>query len=174
MADQGDDENYFSDDGLDGLPQSTLNELEQRAVSSTQQQIAARRVKQYHQAARPYKLSVPSNGWQQPVQARTTSLPPAQEPPSSDYGLDDEDVVDLDEPSLLPQPASAPQHFAQNNFAQQDTYAEADYHYDQGYAAQDHDSLYQNGQQYSEIQHPGSPNNAQPDLLALQARVKEV
>lgn len=199
MADQEDDENYFSDDGLDGLPQSTLQELEQRAISSTQQQIAALRVKQRNQAVRPYKLSVPSNGWQQPVPSRITT-PAAHEPPSSDYGLDDEDVIDLDEPSLANQSnAGPPQRLAHTDLAQQVSYAEADYQYDQDYN-QDHNQDYKNrdynqgyiqddhqdhtgqdpnlhyhdDQQQSEFQQPARGYHAQPELSALEIRVKEV
>ena len=103
MADQ-EDENDFSDSGLDLdlLPQSTLRDLEHNAISSTQQQVAARRQKQYHQVTRPFKLSAPSNRWPSQVSNRP-SVPPVTRdpsPPSSDYGFDEEDVVDLDEPPL--------------------------------------------------------------------------
>lgn len=100
MADQ-DDENEFSDGGLDGLPQSTLQELEDKAISSTQHHVTAQRLRQHTRVTKPYKLSIPSNPKQEPL------LPP--NPPSSDYGLDDdEDVVDLDESSRVLQPSYAP------------------------------------------------------------------
>lgn len=47
---------------------------------------------------------------QQQQQRLIPSAPPASapKPPSSDYGFDDEDVIDLDEPSMVIQPASRP------------------------------------------------------------------
>ncbi|KAI5195021.1 hypothetical protein E4T39_08412 [Aureobasidium subglaciale] len=83
----------FDESALDQLPQSTLQDLEFSALSSTQRDVAARRQRQYQQATRPLKLTRPS-------------LPPATNPPpppinapaspESDYGLDDdEEVLDL-------------------------------------------------------------------------------
>lgn len=48
----------------------------------------------------------------QSVINKAPSCPPpsAPEPPSSDYGLDDEEVIDLDEPSMVIQPASGLAH----------------------------------------------------------------
>ena len=114
MADQNDDM-YFSD-GLDGLPASTIHSLEVNAVSSTQQQVALLRSRNYSQASRPYKLSLPSNGWPKAV----STLPcnsPAPNPPSSDYGdLESEDVIDLDEQSLTLDNASVPVEREHINF----------------------------------------------------------
>ncbi|GAB7349086.1 hypothetical protein MBLNU459_g8040t1 [Dothideomycetes sp. NU459] len=173
MADP-DDDNYFSDSGLDALPQSTLHQLERGALSSTQQQMALRRANQYSQAARPYKLSMPSNGWQQPMSARGAP-PPAHEPPSSDYGLDDEDVIDLDEPSLVIQPASGPpQRVPHDNPVHDDDYPIDDYEHAQQYAAQDPHLDHLIGQQHAELQPLPAATDAQSGWLALEARVKEL
>lgn len=48
---------------------------------------------------------------QSAIQKAPSAPPPsAPEPPSSDYGLDDEEVIDLDEPSMVIQPASGLAH----------------------------------------------------------------
>lgn len=48
---------------------------------------------------------------QSALQKAPSAPPPsAPEPPSSDYGLDDEEVIDLDEPSMVIQPASGLAH----------------------------------------------------------------
>ncbi|KAI5240755.1 hypothetical protein E4T42_08275 [Aureobasidium subglaciale] len=95
-----DDDRDFDESALDQLPQSTLQDLEFGALSSTQRDVAARRQRQYQQATRPLKLTRPS-------------LPPATDPPpinapaspESDYGLDDdEEVLDLNDDSIHFQP----------------------------------------------------------------------
>ena len=126
-----DDDDFFSDDDLDTIPDATLQQLEQAAVQRSTQATRATSVvsvappplrKQAHTAAslnrpgsvnrnvpfRPPQPSRPSQatqGW-----VKVPSAPPASapRPPSSDYGYDDEDVIDLDEPSMVIQPASRP------------------------------------------------------------------
>lgn len=66
-------DDYFDDADFDNLPPNTLQELEQKAFSSTQRNVTA-----------PL----------QPPNLETNDCGNAS--PSSDYGLDDEDVVDLD------------------------------------------------------------------------------
>jgi len=109
MADR-DDEIDFSDTALEDLPLSTLQDLEHTAISSTQRQLTATlRSKHYPQVARPYKLSLPSTTWQQTLPDHSAAPAPAPappDPPSSDYGFDDEDVIDLDEPFVLAPPHS--------------------------------------------------------------------
>lgn len=125
-----DDEDFFSDDGLDGLPDATLRQLEQAAAQRSTQATKATSVvpaaaaapppplrKQAHTAASlnrpgsanrnvPFRPPQPSR----PSQPKVPSAPPASapRPPSSNYGYDDEDVIDLDEPSMVIQPASRP------------------------------------------------------------------
>lgn len=85
-----DDDFDFSDDALDQLPANTLQQLEQDALLSTQ---------------------LPQKKASLPLESRnglsTQALVPpvrgqhlAPSPPSSDYGFDDEDVIDLDEQSV--------------------------------------------------------------------------
>ena len=66
-------DDYFDDADFDNLPPNTLQELEQKAFSSTQRNVI------------------------EPVQqANLDTLSHGNASPSSDYGLDDEDVIDLD------------------------------------------------------------------------------
>lgn len=142
------EEDFFSDDDLD-LPNDTLHELEQHAISSTQAQAQApapaKHVQAPFQPPRPrgavqpppirrqahnasslnragmnrnpqYRAPTPSLSvrpqQQQHTILKAPSAPPpsAPDPPSSDYGLDDEEVIDLDEPSMVIQPASGLAH----------------------------------------------------------------
>lgn len=90
-----DDFDYLDDADLDDLPAKTLQELEQRALSSTQQMAGPRQVN----TSRNHGLGV--------LQASNSNgVPPKSnqsfgDPSSSDYGFEDEDVIDLD----APQPA---------------------------------------------------------------------
>lgn len=98
MADQ-DDEDFFSDGDMD---ESTLQAIENNALVSTQQRVAAQRTRQFDQARAPYRLSVPPTARQKSSITRPSAPPIYQphakqdvNPPSSDYG-DDEDVMNLD------------------------------------------------------------------------------
>ena len=127
------DEDFFSDDDLDGIPDNTLAELEQNAISSTQRAFTTKAAPQPpRQFQKPINnVSIPTrpataNGntaWRPPqprVQQpppqpfrqqsvhQTSTLPASAPAPSSDYGFDDEDVIDLDEPSMVIQPACGP------------------------------------------------------------------
>ncbi|KAJ9619235.1 hypothetical protein H2203_008564 [Taxawa tesnikishii (nom. ined.)] len=113
MADL-DDENYFSDNGFDELPVNTLQDLEQRAVLSTQQETAIGIRQPFHQQ-KAQKTANGNNAWHDRQTATVVAPGSFTEPPSSDYGLDDEDVIDLDEPSLVIQPASGPPARAPRN-----------------------------------------------------------
>ncbi|KAK5734134.1 hypothetical protein LTR17_009117 [Elasticomyces elasticus] len=132
------DEDFFSDDAFDDLPDDTLQQLEQNAISSTQRARAAGPASRFApnnrlgsnvnvSAAAPVKSKLP---WRPPQpQSRPQSLQPPQyvpqappasapAPPSSDYGLDDEeDIINLDEPSMVIQPASGlhAHNFSNNN-----------------------------------------------------------
>ncbi|KAI5358077.1 hypothetical protein Slin15195_G064060 [Septoria linicola] len=127
-----DDDDFFSDDDLAAIPPDTLRQLEEDAVLKSTQATRATSVvnnhapppppppppplrKQAHTAAslnRPGSVNK-NLPWRPPTQSRPSrpkvpSAPPASapHPPSSDYGYDDEDVIDLDEPSMVIQPAS--------------------------------------------------------------------
>lgn len=109
MAD--DDDNFFSDDDLNDIPTNTLDQLEQHAFTSTQKPKSTPTP-----AVQPFRRPVPKNKnipWRPPqpsrlIQQQRPSAPPpsAPEPPSSDYGFGDEDVIDLDEPSMVIQSAA--------------------------------------------------------------------
>jgi len=97
MADEVDDFD-FDDDALDELPENTLNELEHNAFLSTQQ------------ASRPgARLHTRGNG--RSLWSGNQFLPETRRParpvsrPPSDYGLDDEDVINLEEQPLSVQQA---------------------------------------------------------------------
>ncbi|KAK4506223.1 hypothetical protein PRZ48_004188 [Zasmidium cellare] len=111
MAD--DEDNFFSDDDLNDIPANTLDQLEHHAFTSTQKPKST----PTPSVQQPFRRPVPKNKnipWRPPQpsrlnqqQQRPSAPPPsAPEPPSSDYGFGDEDVIDLDEPSMVIQSAS--------------------------------------------------------------------
>lgn len=104
----------FDDSGLDQLPQSTLQNLELNAISSTQREVAARKQWQYQQTTRPLRLTRPSLPPVAAPQTPTTSFH-APKSPESDYGLDDnddEEVLDLNADTTIYQP-TLHQNYAQ-------------------------------------------------------------
>jgi len=99
MADRDDDDEFaISDNDFDELPANTLHGLERDALRSTQaptDQVTP--VPQSQPRHRPIAHSR-SSRVQKPFQPPRRVAPP--KPPSSDYGFDDEDVIDLDEQPL--------------------------------------------------------------------------
>ncbi|KAI4796444.1 hypothetical protein E4T45_11984, partial [Aureobasidium sp. EXF-8846] len=96
----------FDDSHLDQLPQSTLQNLELNAISSTQREVAARRQRQFQQTTKPLRLTRPSLP---PVTAPALTTTSFNVPKSSesDYGLDDnddEEVLDLNADTTVYQP----------------------------------------------------------------------
>lgn len=96
----------FDDSNLDLLPQSTLQNLEQSAISSTQREVAARKQWHYQQTTKPLRLTRPSLP---PVTAPASNTASFNAPksPESDYGLDDnddEEVLDLNADTTIYQP----------------------------------------------------------------------
>jgi hypothetical protein len=96
----------FDDSALEQLPQSTLQNLELNAISSTQREVAARKQRQFQQTTKPLRLTRPSLP---PVTAPapTTTSFNAPNSPESDYGLDDnddEEVLDLNADTTIYQP----------------------------------------------------------------------
>ena len=92
------DEDDFDDD-LDDLPANTLQQLEADALRSTQQQRA-------HPPTlhRPFKPPSRIAPLKPSISRPTARLPPhsdSADPSGSDYGFDDEDVIDLDATSHL-------------------------------------------------------------------------
>jgi hypothetical protein len=96
----------FDDSHLDQLPQSTLQNLELNAISSTQREVAARRQRQFQQTTKPLRLTRPSLP-PVTVPALTTTSFNVPRSPESDYGLDDnddEEVLDLNADTTVYQP----------------------------------------------------------------------
>ncbi|GAB7359194.1 hypothetical protein MBLNU230_g5261t1 [Neophaeotheca triangularis] len=108
------DEDFFSDDDLDQLADA-LEQNAYRATQSAKPPQPSRPLPTAQLPRRPQNassLNRPSQGsklpqWKPPQVRRTSSIQPlfapppsAPEAPSSDYGLDDEDVIDLDETSF--------------------------------------------------------------------------
>jgi hypothetical protein len=116
------EDDLFLDDDLDDIPDNTLVELERNAISSTQRQRhspapsqAINLRKQAHNASSLYRSQKATKNlaWrpprlQQPGSQARPVVSNAQPPTSSDYGFDEENVIDLDEPSMVIHPASGP------------------------------------------------------------------
>ncbi|KAK5121635.1 hypothetical protein LTR85_004807 [Meristemomyces frigidus] len=190
------EEDFFSDDDLDDIPDNTLHELEQHALSSTQlAKPAVQPLRRFQKQTS--NVSIPSRpatanrntSWR-PPQPRAQPLPKAHlqqlnappasapEPPSSDYGFDDEDVVDLDEPSAIIQPPAAP-HARPNAVLgpsaaaapHYGTRAELDAETEAAYAAADAELGVQQWAQAPHLQ-PEAANGI--DVSSLQARIAEL
>ena len=97
------DEEEFSDNGFDELPANALYQLEHEAVSQRGPEIYD--VHDQHAAfvddGGLYQGNAEMYDQQTAAEDETMA-----EPPSSDYGFDDEDVIDLDEPTMVIHPAS--------------------------------------------------------------------
>jgi hypothetical protein len=116
------EDDLFLDDDLDDIPDNTLVELERNAISSTQRQRhspapspAINLRKQAHNASSLYRSQKTTKdlAWRpprllQPGSQTRPAVSNAQPPTSSDYGFDEENVIDLDEPSMVIHPASGP------------------------------------------------------------------
>lgn len=179
-----DDDGFFSDDDLDGIPDATLRQLEQAAVAvqrSTQAATAPAPApppplrKQAHTAASlsrpgsvnryvPFRPPQPSR----PSQPKVHSAPPASAPraPSSDYGYDDEDVIDLDEPSMVIQPARPAARYG----ARQEV--EADPETAAAFAAADEEL--DGSHTFGRWPRPQPEQQQQHALSAMQARIVEL
>ncbi|KAK5005390.1 hypothetical protein LTR28_007777, partial [Elasticomyces elasticus] len=105
MADE--EEHFFSDDDLDALPANALHQLEHNAISSTQKARATTsRPPSRLPPFKPPRVIPKQPQWQPAPTVQPPSPQPMSDPPSSDYGFDDEDVIDLDEPSPIVQPGN--------------------------------------------------------------------
>ncbi|KAF7196847.1 hypothetical protein HII31_01765, partial [Pseudocercospora fuligena] len=123
---------------------------------------------------------------QKPPQPQIPSAPPASapRPPSSDYGFDDEDVIDLDEPSTIIQPApqiqphrpSYQQRPAQRNGGRAS--AALDPETAAAFAAADEELGSQTFGRWPQAVIPQRPKASQAgtsmDMAALQARIAEL
>lgn len=98
MADKDDDDEFdFSDHDLDALPYNTLRELETTAILSTQRQQTAllSRLPNFQRARANKSYAITKN-----AQPRRDTGQDHLESSSSDYGYDNEIVIDLDDESL--------------------------------------------------------------------------
>lgn len=114
------DSDEFGDDDLAAIPDNTLKELEEQAISSTQRPRSNHGPPAAPQRAKIQTFRTPGltrtstaskSAWRPPQprqQPSQTNRRPNGFPtlPSSDYGFDDEDVIDLDEPSMVIQNTS--------------------------------------------------------------------
>ncbi|KAK4939021.1 hypothetical protein LTR28_009462, partial [Elasticomyces elasticus] len=101
------EEHFFSDDDLDALPANALHQLEHNAISSTQKARATTsRPPSRLPPFKPPRVIPKQPQWQQAPTVQPPSPQHLSDPPSSDYGFDDEDVIDLDEPSPIAQPGN--------------------------------------------------------------------
>jgi len=199
------DEDFFSDDDLDQVPDTTLRDLEHNALTSTQRSKAGGQTSRDHYgnglkkggsnvsaaiAARPAVKSY-NRPWCPPQPQAQPREPPAPRaappasapaPPSSDYGLDDEeDVIDLDEPSMVIQPASGP-HARGTVHPRPSTALPArhgskgtlDREAEAAFAAADAELGAQSGAQWAHAPHLQPRAGDGMDLSALQARVAEL
>ena len=106
MANQYDEDEYYSDGGFDGLPVNALHQLERNAINVSQQAL-----EQQQQLANHNEFSTDygglgrdrsnADGWQMVDEDQEMPAPP-----SSDYGFDDEDVIDLDDPTMIHEDAT--------------------------------------------------------------------
>ncbi|KAK0815456.1 hypothetical protein LTR91_001931 [Friedmanniomyces endolithicus] len=199
------DEDFFSDDDLDHIPDTTLRDLEHNALTSTQRPKAGGQTSRDHygiglkkggsnvsalSAALPAGKSH-NRPWCPPQPQAQPTVPPAPRaappasapaPPSSDYGLDDEeDVIDLDEPSMVIQPASGP-HAGGNVRPRPSTALPARYgskpvldrEAEAAFAAADVERGAQSQAQWAHAPHLQPRAGDGMDLSALQARVAEL
>ena len=197
------EDDFGDDDSFDAIPDNTLQQLEQRAVSSTQRPRSngalsapkqpAKQIQTYGVQGLSRAGNANNGSWRppQPVRQRQPSAavspddaPPASapNPPSSDYGFDDEDVIDLDEPSMVIQPTSTasalptrpPPHPAAPS-ARRASRAPLDPETQAAFAAADAELGAVQSNQWTQAPHLQPPtNNNGLDVSALQSRIAEL
>ncbi|KAF2479560.1 hypothetical protein BDY17DRAFT_304195 [Neohortaea acidophila] len=191
-----DNGDFGDDDAFDGIPDNTLYELENAAKTSTQKpstnpaSVAAERSKvQTYATTGLSRTSRPlgRDAWRPPQprkQPAVPNAPPASAPapPSSDYGFEDEDVIDLDEPSMVIQSGSAlPTRHPANSLSHPPAprYAPKpplDPETEAAFAAADAELGARNSRQWNHASqlHPAPLGNGNGDIHALQARIAEL
>lgn len=198
------DDDFFSDDDLDNIPTNTLDQLEQQAVyTSTQKAAVAAAVNHPPAPLRKQAYNADSLNraggtglnrnlpWRPPQPSRPPTqhyahiignAPPAStpEPPSSDYGLDDEEVINLDEPSMVIQPASRPTNTSRTSYQnrqppRQASKKDVDLEAEAAFAAADAELGSQTLPRWPQA-HPvqPAPNGGSMDVSAMLARIQEL
>ena len=182
------EDDLFPDDDLDDIPDNTLVELERNAISSTQRQRhspapspAINLRKQAHNASSLYRSQKTSKNlaWrpprlQQPGSQARPAVSNAQAPTSSDYGFDEENVIDLDEPSMVVHPASGPSARAQSRpTSSRAALRTIDSETAAAFAAADAE-IGGGTQQWAQAPHLQHKKRNDPDTNALMARIAEL
>jgi len=195
------DDDFFSDDDLDNIPDNTLSELEKNAYSSTQRpKAAAVQTAVSQQPRKPFHGAISLNRagsrnknpqWKPPqilsrpapvVQPKYTApRASASAPPSSDYGFDDEDVINLDEPSAILAPSAVSQ--GSNGIPLRPSAAAAslygrkavpDPDTEAAYAAADAELGVHSHVQWTHAAHLQPIRQDDVDVASLQARIEEL
>ena len=182
------EDDLFPDDDLDDIPDNTLVELERNAISSTQRQRhspapspAINLRKQAHNASSLYRSQKTSKNlaWrpprlQQPGSQARPAVSNAQAPTSSDYGFDEENVIDLDEPSMVVHPASGPSARVQSRpTSSRAALRTIDSETAAAFAAADAE-IGGGTQQWAQAPHLQHKKRNDPDTNALMARIAEL
>ncbi|PNS16921.1 hypothetical protein CAC42_4885 [Sphaceloma murrayae] len=149
MDDLGDDDDLFDAD-LEDVPANTLQQIEQKAISSQRLGYARKR-----DATGPAEGLRPTHGAD--PESHTLGEDSITLPPSSDYGFDDEDVIDLDDPAATFGQHDAPFAVGANPFGQQAARIQS--HHARDRSGGDHDIR---------VQQPSA------DLEAMQKRLAEL
>lgn len=193
-----DEPDVFVDDDLDDIPDNTLLELELNAISSTQRQkpttapapapappLPCQQLrKPAHNAS---SLSRTQSGnrnvpWR-PPQRQTASqsqrAPPisAPDPPSSQYDFGEENVIDLDEPSIIvhPQRTNAPALLPKGRSPSVSSHnAALDPETAAAFAAADAELGLRPAGRWAQAPHLQPPADDELDFSTLQARVAEL
>jgi len=182
------EDDLFLDDDLDDIPDNTLVELERNAISSTQRQRhspapaptpAINLRKQAHNASSLYRSQKTTKNlaWrpprlQQPGSQARPAASNAQPPNSSDYGFDEENVIDLDEPSMVIHPASGPAR-APSRPTSRPASRSIDPETAAAFAAADAE-MGGGTQQWAQAPHLQHKKRNDPDTNALMARIAEL
>jgi hypothetical protein len=182
------EDDLFLDDDLDDIPDNTLVELERNAISSTQRQRhspapspAINLRKQAHNASSLYRSQKTTNNlaWrpprlQQPGSQARPAVSNAQAPTSSDYGFDEENVIDLDESSMVIHPASGPSaRVPSRPTSSRAASRTIDPETAAAFAAADAD-IGGGTQQWAQAPHLQHKKRNDPDTNALMARIAEL
>ncbi|KAF2771895.1 hypothetical protein EJ03DRAFT_372461 [Teratosphaeria nubilosa] len=184
------EDNFFSDDDFDD---STLVELEQHALTSTQKPSATKAPRPAQPARNPPSRVAPINRvgalnknlpWR-PPQAKPPPVFPSRvvrqpsAPSSSDYGLDDENVVNLDEPQSANPAATdyttAPSRALRPSIPSRPASRPAlDPETEAAFAAADAELGAHVPSQWSHAPHLQPKNDGDIDVSSLQARIAEL
>ena len=95
-----DDDDFLGDD-FDGLPANTLQDLEYQAILSTQRQANSIAPAERQAHAQNARQSITNRSLQPPHRQEYATAGADDGADGSEYGFDNEDVINLDEPSAI-------------------------------------------------------------------------